>query len=304
MLAVHRYIHIFVFVFAGPQLQLQLLPLSPNATIKRLFVLEVPQGAAVFIYILSEISHHKFSWHVAIQFRGIIRFALAKSGDQKQRCFKSVSGQVVLCVQTKLERHGCRLLPKEEGGEQAVLGWALKQPSVSVAPLALPLLTCLSLCHCNWHSNHNNCSPLWGVGTWTGGDCIQNEYRGEKGNRQAQIMLALHCKWMRLWMLRAGTRVGLCSDVYSDKGLRIGLRRWYGDAVYLWGPAERLLSPETLAFSSILQQILPVDNRLNMWWFLVFNWLLRSRQKSLNLALYISYHTRQSRQWLLSQKQI
>lgn len=70
-------------------------------------------------------------------------------------------------AQTKLERHACRLLPEKEGGEQAVPGWALKQPSVSVAPLALPLLTCLSLCHCNWHSNHNNSSPLWGVGTWT-----------------------------------------------------------------------------------------------------------------------------------------
>lgn len=116
-------------------------------------------------------------------------------------------------MQTKLERHACRLLPEKEGGEQAVPGWALKQPSVSVAPLALPLLTCLSLCHCNWHSNHNNSSPLWGVGTWT----REISSRMSIGNQHAQIMLALHCKWSVLWMLRAGARIGHCSDMNRDK---------------------------------------------------------------------------------------
>lgn len=77
----------------------------------------------------------------------------------------------MLIVQTclKLERLGTRVwAAARDWGRRAgcAIGWALKQPSVSVATLCPACTRCLSLHHCNWHGNHNDgCSP----GVWARG---------------------------------------------------------------------------------------------------------------------------------------
>ncbi len=133
--------------------------------------------------------------------------------------------------------HGRGLLLAKVGGGQAVRGWAVKQPSVSVAASCPASTDRLSLCHCNWHSNHNDgCSP----GVRARGlrrSHPDTECHAERGNRQtdymqARIRLSLHCKWLRVWMPRAGAAVEQCRDMSDDKEPRLEPRRRDGGAIY------------------------------------------------------------------------
>lgn len=92
-----------------------------------------------------------------------------ESKEQNQKYLKGTSDLSVLFVQTnlKLERHGTRVAKERE--ESKLCKAELRNSHLCRwHPPACPASTDRhSLCHCNWHGNHNDDRSPWGGGAWT-----------------------------------------------------------------------------------------------------------------------------------------
>lgn len=186
-----------------------------------------------------------------------------ESKEQNQKYLKGTSDLSVLFVQTnlKLERHGTRVAKERE--ESKLCKAELRNSHLCRwHPPACPASTDRhSLCHCNWHGNHNDDRSPWGGGAWTWEISFTNTRwaSGKKGEPTGWLRAGTDKAVFALQMIeivnaQSLSWYGTRRDMNADKVARRQHRRRYDGAntsalLNLCSPLRGRL------FFSVLQQI-------------------------------------------------
>lgn len=111
----------------------------------------------------------EIGWNTLTKRLNLILCLLTDNKQQKQVYFKQPTDQSFLQTNLKLDRLWTRVKTvAREKGTRSSCARLSSQAAICVNGTPCLVFTdCLSLCHCNWHCNHNNSSSPRGTGTWT-----------------------------------------------------------------------------------------------------------------------------------------